>query len=88
MHIPGRGEYSIIQLPSRHSAAHMLLIVSVRLVSKLRNCLPFFEKPLTSVSALANILSLTPSSAPPTPVGVAWEQLILTGTYPVLPVIS
>ena len=43
----------------------MLEIGSVRLVSNPRNCLPFFESPLTSVSELTNILSPTPPSDPP-----------------------
>lgn len=43
----------------------MLEMGSVRLVSKFRNCFPFFENPLTSVSELTNILSLGPPSEPP-----------------------
>lgn len=54
-----------MQWPPASSAAHMLVIVSVRFVSKLRNCLPFFEKPFTSVSELTNILSFTDSPVPP-----------------------
>ena len=43
----------------------MLEMGSVRFVSKFRNCFPFFENPLTSVSELTNILSLRPPSEPP-----------------------
>ena len=73
------------------SCAHMLLMGSVRLVSNVRNCFPFLEKPLTSVSQLTNILSREACSDPPR----QWHHLesaqdgqVMTGTYSVSDVIS
>lgn len=43
----------------------MLLTGSVKLVLKSRNCLPFFEKPLTSDPLATNILSRALSTGPP-----------------------
>ena len=59
------GEGAVTPAPVLGRAHHMLEIGSVRFVSKLRNCFPFFENPLTSVSELTNILSLGPPSEPP-----------------------
>ena len=44
---------------------YMLLIGSVRLLSNMRNCLPFLENPLTSAPADTNILSGGNPGVPP-----------------------
>ena len=60
---------------SQSETHHMLEIGSVRFVSKFRNCFPFFEKPLTSVSEVTNILSLAPPSDPPAVQAAMAQQL-------------